>query len=332
LGDTRAWAALEIKSEDPAQDDLVVAILDDFSPAAIEDLVLLPLPPGGLWDPTYPPLPDAAPGPIHWRAFFATTAARDAAAAALHERWPNLNLDLAEVADEDWAARSQRALGAIRAGAFVIAPPWDLPAKVEPATIVIVIEPSRGFGTGHHASTRQCLRALSDIDVNGRRVLDLGTGSGVLAMACAIKGGRTVVAIDIDADAIEAAQESAALNTLPSVIEWVVGDFRASDSMGVVPGAYDLVTANLTGGMLIASAARIQELVAPGGLVVMSGFDEDERSHVRAAFAALQQRACFSEDGWVGLMLEKPVGGGRLTVGGRRSTVDGRRSTVDSSS
>jgi ribosomal protein L11 methyltransferase len=305
LGDTRAWAALEIMSEDPAQADLVVAVLDDFSPAAIEDLVFLPLPPGGLWDPTYPCLPDPAPGPIHWRAFFETTAARDAAAAALHERWPNLNLELAEVADDDWAARSQRALGAIRAGAFVIAPPWDLPVNVEPATIVIVIEPSRGFGTGHHASTRLCLRALSGIDVSGRRVLDLGTGSGVLAMAAAIKGGRNVVAIDIDADAIEAAQESAALNTLPSTIEWVVGDFRAADAMGVVAGAQDLVTANLTGGMLIASAARIQELLAPGGLVVMSGFDEDERGLVGEAFTALQRRAYFSEEGWVGMVLEK---------------------------
>jgi ribosomal protein L11 methyltransferase len=299
-------------SADLGQEDLVAAVLDDFSPAAIEDLVLVPLPPGGLWDPTYPPLSDTAPGPIHWRAFFETTAARDGAAAALHERWPNLNLELAEVADEDWAARSQRALGAIRAGAFVIAPPWDVPANLEPATIVIVIEPSRGFGTGHHASTRLSLRALSDIDVKGRRVLDLGTGSGVLAMAAAIKGGRRVVAIDIDADALDAAQESAALNTVPTAIEWVIGDFRAPDARGIVPGTQDLVLANLTGGMLISSAERIQDLVSPGGLLVVSGFDEDERGPVREAFAAMQQRAYLSEDGWVGLVLEK-------------STVDGRQ-------
>jgi ribosomal protein L11 methyltransferase len=306
LGDRRTWAALEIMSADLGHDELVAAVLDDFSPAAIEDLVLLPLPSGGLWDPTYPPLSDPAPGPMHWRAFFETTAARDGAAAALHERWPNLNLELAEVADEDWAARSQRALRAIRAGAFVIAPPWDLPVNLAPATIVIVIEPSRGFGTGHHASTRLCLRALTEIDVKGRRVLDLGTGSGVLAMAAAIKGGRSVVAIDLDADAIEAAQESAALNTLPIAIEWVIGDFRAPHAKGVVAGAHDLVTANLTGGMLISSAQRIQELVSSDGLLVVSGFDAQERGHVREAFAAMQQRACFFEDGWAGLVLEKP--------------------------
>jgi ribosomal protein L11 methyltransferase len=184
--------------------------------------------------------------------------------------------------------------------------------------MLIVIEPSRGFGTGHHASTRLCLRALSDIDASGKRVLDLGTGSGVLAMAAALKGARAVVGIDIDADALDAAQESAALNILPIAITWVVGDFRASDANGVVAGAHDLVLANLTGGMLMASAARIHDLIAPGGLVVISGFDEDERGPVREAFAAMHQRASFSEDGWVGLVLEK-------------STVEGQRSTVERS-
>ena len=306
MGEPRTWAALEISSAAHDQDDLVAAILDDFSPAAIEDLVFLPPPPGGLWDPSYPPLADPAPSVIHWRAFFETAAVRDDAAAALHSRFPTLTLTAIDVTDEDWAARSQRALHAIRAGAFVIAPPWDIPADKDSTTTVIVIEPSRGFGTGHHASTRLCLRALSDINVQDQRVLDLGTGSGVLAMAAAIKGARTVVAIDIDADAVEAAQESAALNTLPIHIDWVMGDFRATGVDGVVAAAQDLVTANLTGGMLISSAARIQSLLGPNGVLIISGFDEHERAAVLEAFAPMQPRAEFAEDGWVGLVLKEP--------------------------
>ena len=75
-----------------------------------------------------------------------------------------------------------------------------------------------GFGTGHHATTRMCLRLLSELDVSDRTVLDLGTGSGVLSMAAALSGARRVVGIDVDQDAIDSAETSARLNTLPDTI------------------------------------------------------------------------------------------------------------------
>lgn len=299
MGDARLWAALVIDAAHIGQDDLVAAALDDFSPAAIEDLAPQPLPPDGSWDPTFPPPPDPPPAPIHWRVFFNSAEARDAAAAALEEQIPEVTLERVDIADEDWAARSQRSLVAIRAGDFVVAPPWDVPAASEPGVMTIVIEPSRGFGTGHHASTRLCLRALSAIDVSGKRVLDLGTGSGVLAMAAAFKGAGEVRAIDVDPDAIEAARESAALNTLPLAVEFAVADFRAV----AVMERYDIVLGNLTGGMLMQAASRITELVAPGGLLVMSGFAESEGTQVRDAFRGMHEVAAYSEDGWVGLAL-----------------------------
>lgn len=284
--------------------DFISALLDDFSPLAIEDLTPLPLPPGGLWDPTLAPAPDSPPSPLNWRVFFSATPARDNAAAALRAAHPDLSLTIEEVADEDWAARSQRQLRAISAGRFVVAPPWDIPRHRDPSQTVIVIEPSHGFGTGHHASTRLGLRALSKTELRGFRVLDLGTGSGVLAIAAALEGAARVVAIDSDPDAIDAARASHALNPSATGIDWLTGDFRDSHGSALATGCSQLVLANLTGGMLRASADRIRQLLAPCGLLIASGFDESERAFVQDTLQ-LTERATLVEEGWVGLVLVK---------------------------
>ena len=157
-------------------------------------------------------------GPLQWRVFFETTAARDGAAARCAKGRPTSDLESAEV-------RGRRLGGAIAARARAPSARAHLSSRRRGTSPRIASCDDRDrdravarFWYGSHASTRLCLRALSDIDVRASRVLDLGTGSGVLAMAAAIKGGREVVAVDIDADAIDAAQESAALNTLPVAI------------------------------------------------------------------------------------------------------------------
>jgi len=162
------------------------------------------------------------------------------------------------------------------------------------------LEPSRGFGTGHHASTRLCLRALSAL--RGLHVLDLGTGSGVLALAASLSGAASVVAVDVDPEAIDAARASHAFNPQALGIEWLVGDFRAADSAPASGRRWDLVLANLTGGMLRSSAPRIRELIAPGGRLVVSGFDTDERPGVESALALTVEQTLV-EDTWVGLLL-----------------------------
>lgn len=299
----RLWPALVIEApaldDPPDAEELVAAALDDFAPQAIEDLGERPLPPGGLWDPTFPPIPDPPPSPLQWRVFFATAHDRDAAAEALGSRWPSLRLSPVDVPDEDWAARSQQSLTAVNAGRFVVAPPWDVPASVPPDTIVIVIEPSMGFGTGHHPTTRLCLRLLSDIAMPGQRVLDIGTGSGVLAMAAALSGAAEVVALDIDQDAIDAALASAALNPLPPGIRFETVDFRTARTAPA-----DLVIANLTGGMLRTTAATLSAAVRPGGTLVLSGFDESEEADVRAAFSPHPVIERLEEASWVAIKLE----------------------------
>jgi ribosomal protein L11 methyltransferase len=297
---SRTWPALVLRAA--AVDDseeLVSGVLADFSPVAIQDLAERPLPPGGLWDPTFPPIPDPPPTPLHWNVCFDDAAERDRAAAALHAMLPALAIEPVDLPDEDWAARSQRSLTRVHAGRFVIAPPWDLPPEDVDAT-VIVIEPSMGFGTGHHATTRMCLKLLSGLDVSDLTVIDLGTGSGVLSMAAALSGARRVLGIDVDQDAISSAETSAALNTLPDTITFSVGDFRSAP-----PPPAALVLANLTGGMLTSSASQIGALVAPGGHLILSGFDHSEVAGVRAAFAGFRERARLTEDTWIALHLQR---------------------------
>lgn len=300
MPNSRTWPALMLRaSAVDDTEDVVSAVLTDFSPVAIHDLAERPLPPGGLWDPTYPPIPDPPPTPLHWNICFSDADERDRAAAAIRAALPALDVEAVDLPDEDWAARSQATLTMIHAGRFIVAPPWDMP-PADVAATVIVIEPSMGFGTGHHATTRMCLRLLSDLDVSDLTVLDLGTGSGVLTMAAALSGARRVIGIDVDTDAIQSAETSARMNTLPDTIEFRVSDFRSAP-----PAPADLVLANLTGGMLTSSGAAIAALVKPGGQMILSGFDHAEVDAVLAAFGGFAEVQRLTEDNWIALQLRR---------------------------
>jgi ribosomal protein L11 methyltransferase len=152
---------------------------------------------------------------------FNAAADRDAAVDLLGSRgWlADATLTTEDLADEGWAARSQANLPAVRVGRVVVAPPWDVPAAGDGEGLVVIeVEPSTGFGTGHHQSTRLCLRALQDLSLEGARVLDIGTGSGVLALAAARLGAADVLATDVDPLAVEATQENIESNGVAAVV------------------------------------------------------------------------------------------------------------------
>ena len=272
----RTWPALEIQQADADTGDLIQAVLTDFNVTAIDDN-----------------------NPGVSRVFFHDSAERDRAARALQAQFPTVGVRSIDMPDEDWAARSQAALRAIQVGTLVVAPPWDLPADVNVRAATIVIEPSMGFGTGHHATTRLCLAALQQIDLRGRSVIDVGTGSGVLAIAARRLGAAAVLAIDEDPDAIAAAEGNVALNG-ESRIALEVTDLRSSPI-----GQFDIVVANLTGGLLVGSAARLKSFVTPAGRLVLSGFMDHEEREVLAAFGthALDTRA--QEDEWICVVLSR---------------------------
>ena len=244
-----------------------------------------------------------------WSVHFGSTAARDRAARLLADRFSPATVTVRpiDVPDEAWAERSQAALRAIQIGRLTIAPPWDVPEHT-PADEIIVIEPSTGFGTGHHASTRLCLVALQELTLVGRSVLDLGTGSAVLALAAGRLGADVVTAVDVDPDAVAAARSNLARDPRGRAVRVILADIRELRDLRA-----DIVVANVTGGFLVDASAQILALVEPSGQLVISGFTAEQASAVRAAFGdAVTVGARHEEEGWVALRLTARASGSEV--------------------
>jgi ribosomal protein L11 methyltransferase len=255
--------------------DRVYVVLDDFQPLAIQET-------------------DAD----RWRVFFRDPRQRDAAADAIGRALPAQAVDVStvDVPDEDWARRSQRDLTAVRAGRLIVAPPWDVPKSGE--LPVIIIEPSTGFGTGHHATTRLCLELLQTLELRGARVLDVGTGSGVLALAAWKLGAADVVAVDSDPDALDNARSNMACNGAgPSidVIQDDLGTLRVERA--------DVVLANLTGAVLVRYAAELRGLVREDGYLIVSGFAPLDAAVVATALRPLRPIGERTEGEWAAMAL-----------------------------
>ena len=203
---------------------------------------------------------------------------------------------------------NQASLGPVQVGRFTIAPPWAINADAASDLIVIQIQPSMGFGTGHHASTRLCLRLLQEGSLAGAEVLDVGTGSGVLAIAAARLGAAGVLAIDHDPDALISARENIALNDVGSTVRIAQVDLTDPQAPGLEPQAFDLIVANLTGATLRAHVDGLTSLLRAGGRIIASGFGLDETDGVEAAFAAaaLRLTARVEEDGWAAVGCLRP--------------------------
>lgn len=249
------------------------------------------------------------------RVFFATPDERDRALAALGEQ-AGLRATALDVPDDDWAARSQAALDPITVGDITITPPWRLTPDVRArARHLIVIQPSMGFGTGHHATTRRCLEWLQRTPLTGARVLDAGTGSGVLALAAAALGAARVDAIDVDPDALASAQENIELNDADHARD--PGGARALTTRrvtlhemglsqaGALGGGFDVLLANLTGGLLCREAARFAPLAARNAQLIASGFQTHEAATVIGALtdAGWRLDGQTTEQDWVGIRL-----------------------------
>jgi ribosomal protein L11 methyltransferase len=211
------------------------------------------------------------------------------------------------IAGKDWVTASLAGLAPVKAGRFFVHGAHDR-ARVPLNRIGIEIEAALAFGTGHHGSTRGCLIALDAIAkaMRPRRILDLGTGSGVLAIAAARALRRRVLASDIDHVAVRAARENARLNRVGGAIALVRADGLDRHSFRIC-GPFDLVFANILLEPLLRFAAPLAKLTAPTARVVLSGL---LASQGNALLAAYRPHGLFLErrirlDGWLTLVLRR---------------------------
>lgn len=197
----------------------------------------------------------------------------------------------------DWTAVARRHHRRIAIGGrLVIAPPWDVPVASERE--VLVIEPGMAFGTGQHATTRGCLEAIdSAVTLGGLlSALDVGTGSGVLALALARLGVARVVALDADPAVLPIAAANLRRNGATQV-------GLVAGTVAVIRDRFDLVVANLLAEPLMQEAAALAATVAPAGQLILSGLLTTQAPRVCAAYPAWRVASARAEDGWQTLTL-----------------------------
>lgn len=232
---------------------------------------------------------------------------RERVSALLAPAFPGLVIEKEIVPDVDWIAKSLEGLKPVRAGRFIVHGAHDRD-KVQPHDLAIEIEAGQAFGTGHHGTTAGCLEMIEDVlrARTVRNALDLGTGSGVLAIAVRKMRHIPVLATDIDPIAVKVAKENVRLNGIVSGLSLETAPGFHSDAFRK-HGPFDLIIANILARPLIKMAPQLVTHLAPGGTVILSGILASQRWKVLAAYngARLSHIRTIWRNGWVTLHLRK---------------------------
>jgi ribosomal protein L11 methyltransferase len=204
----------------------------------------------------------------------------------------------------DWATRWREGLGPRKLDKLTVVPSW-LPEASEPDPLTIVLDPETAFGSGEHGSTRTALTLLSRLLQPGDKVLDLGSGSGILAIAAIKLGASRAIGIEIDPEANEVAARNAARNGVSDRIEFLEGD---AASLALLVGPADLLLSNILRSVNTALLPVITTALRPGGTAVFSGMEQHEAEEFRmvltdAGFTVVQEAL---DAGWWGVAAERP--------------------------
>lgn len=211
-------------------------------------------------------------------------------------------LQVTATREQDWTDQWKSHYRVMRVGKRTVIKPSWLPYEPEPEDVVLDLDPGMAFGTGLHPTTRLCLRAIEErLPALTGRALDLGTGSGVLAVAMAKLGAREVVALDIDPVAVDAARATAERNGVAGAVRVGPGSIEAAE------GLYGFVVANIVANVIIALSPGLGEALEPGGLLIVSGIIEDRYEEVALALSAagLHLVDLLREGDWVVIVGER---------------------------
>lgn len=205
------------------------------------------------------------------------------------------------VQDDDWATAWKQFFKPVRIGRIVVKPSWEEYAAA-PGDVIIDLDPGMAFGTGYHPTTQLCLAALQEIVKGGESVLDVGTGSGILAIAAVKLGAERAVGMDIDSVAVEVAVENVKREGLEKRIEIV-----RADSPAAFNGEADIVIANIIAKTIIEMAGNLRAKLAPEGKLITSGIIAERADEVQNAFleAGIRTLEVRRDGDWAALISER---------------------------
>ena len=209
-----------------------------------------------------------------------------------------LEMETKGVADEDWAENWKKYYKPFRVGRhMVVKPTWENYAA-QPEDLIIELDPGMAFGTGTHETTYMCLELLEKHLSADARLMDVGTGSGILAIAAAKLGAKNILAIDIDPDAVKVAKENIVLNHVEDAVRAVVGDLCKSEAMPC-----EVAVANIVADAICMLAGPLTNHLVRGGVLICSGIIREKEEAVQKALAQagyqVQERLTKGE--WVAL-------------------------------
>lgn len=205
--------------------------------------------------------------------------------------------------DQDWLEGWKQFFSPVAISPrLAVTPSWETYVP-DAGQAVVILDPGMAFGTGTHGTTYTCLLAVSEHLTGGMRVCDVGSGSGILAIAAAQLGAGAIVAIDNDDLAVRVARENAAVNGVAERI-----DFRVGDLLAGVDGPCDLVLANILAPVIVQLIPTLPRVLAPAGLFISSGYITSQEDDIRAALAATGHTviARYEREDWVTLVSRAP--------------------------
>jgi ribosomal protein L11 methyltransferase len=226
--------------------------------------------------------------------------ADDAAAASAVSELEPREARLEHVVGDEWLDAYKKYFKVTPLGArLVIRPSWEpyTPAAHE---VVVTVDPGRAFGTGTHESTRLLMQALDRLVRGGEQVLDVGCGTGILAICALALGAERALCVDVDPDAVEVTRENAELNQVSERVR------AATTPIEEVEGRYPIVLANIQANVLVPLAAPIAARVATGGLLLLSGILIGQETDVLAAYPQFTLEESPQEGEWIALVLKAP--------------------------